>query len=257
MPATVADRPDGNGERAVAGAPTSTAGDRLCRRAFCVRRTPVRPLPPTARRDLQSEFWKRDPCSRATGFRNALSVRRLRCRRTAPAAAPAAGCAGPARARARAVTAPNTVDTQCDFDLHDGFHAANPAQDDPAAAAGGDLSRSPARHGLAAHRLPGRGERGQVRGGLGAVAPADGTRPARALRTAPRPGPRRRSPPTRSPSHGPPHRTAARRPWAPRHVACHGPPPSSTRPRPVARRRPGSHRPRARFLVRAPRPPGR
>ena len=85
------------------------------------------------------------------------------------------GCAGPARARAWAVHGTEHRRTQCHFDLDDGFHAAHPAQDDPAAAAGGHVSRSPAGHVLAAHRLPGRGERGQVRGGLGAVAPADRT----------------------------------------------------------------------------------
>ena len=169
----------------------------------------------------------------------------------------ASGGAGPARARARAVMAPNTA-TQCHLDLDDGFHAAHPAQDDPAAAAGGDVARSPAGHRLAAHRLPGRGERGQVRGGLGAVAPADGTRPARAPRTAPRPGPRRRSPPTRSPSRGPPHRTGSTACGRPATSVCHGPPPvvdTSACRRRGAGRYPTARR--ARFLVRAPPPPGR
>jgi hypothetical protein len=60
------------------------------------------------------------------------------------------------------------------LDLDEGLPAAHPAQDDPAARARGDVARAPARHLLAAHRLPGRGERGQIRGGLGAVPPADG-----------------------------------------------------------------------------------
>ena len=122
---------------------------------------------------------------------------------------------------------------QCHFDLDDGFRAADPAQDDPAATAGGHVSRSPAGHGLAAHRLPGRGERGQVRGGLGAVARRrpHATSPSTADSTATRAA-------TVIAAHtvAEPRSTAsdgARRPRGPRATwTCHGPPPSSTRLRP-------------------------
>jgi hypothetical protein len=60
------------------------------------------------------------------------------------------------------------------LDLDEGLPAAHATQHDPAARARGDVARAPARHLLAAHRLPGGGERGQIRGGLRAMAPADG-----------------------------------------------------------------------------------
>jgi hypothetical protein len=81
------------------------------------------------------------------------------------------------RARPGPATGGDTAehgDPQRDLDHDLGHTAANPAQNEPATGAGRNLGRSPARHRLAPHRLGGCGERGQVRGGLGAVAPADG-----------------------------------------------------------------------------------
>jgi hypothetical protein len=59
-----------------------------------------------------------------------------------------------------------------DLDLDESLSAAHPAQHDPATGSRRDVARAPARHVLAPHRLACCGEGGQVRGGLGAVAPA-------------------------------------------------------------------------------------
>ena len=145
--------------------------------------------------------------------------------------------------------------TKCHFHLDDGFHAADPAQDDPAAAAGGHVSRSPAGHVLAANRLPRRGECSEVRGGLGAVAAADRTdQPEHCGQRRDQGGDGDRRP---DGGRAMVNRIGrARPPWRRATWTCHGPPPSSTWLRP--RRAPaGTPPPRARLLVRAPRLLGR
>ena len=96
------------------------------------------------------------------------------------------GSAGPARARPRAVTPPSTATRSATSTSTTATPPRTRHRTSRPPVPVGDLGRSPARHGLAPHRLAGRGERGQVRGGLGAVRARRRPRPARAPRPSTR-----------------------------------------------------------------------